>query len=79
MLNNIDSGRFLDIERNITFAWQIISKSKPRGTSSDGLNPNNAPMIASDLQNLKTQITQMAFGDLDNLFDHKPYPNSIIV
>lgn len=79
ILNNINDGRFLDIAKNITLGWVIQSKLKPRGTSSDGTNPNNPPMIANDLQILKTQIASMTFLELDNLFDHKPYPESPMV
>lgn len=79
LLNNINGGRFLDFARNITLAWQIQSELKPRGTSSDGTNPNNSLMNVDDLQNLKAQTLQMVFADMDNVFDHKPYPESAIV
>lgn len=79
LLNNINDGRVLEMARNITLGWQIQSKLKPRGTSSDGTNPNNPPMDSTELQNLKAQTSILTFAELDNLFDHKPYPESPIV
>lgn len=77
LLNNL-SGRYLELMRSIALAWQIQSILKPKGTSPDGKNPNNQTMEAAKLKELKDSIEKMSLEELDAMFDHQPYPDSLL-
>lgn len=74
LLNNINDGRWLSINRNVALAWYIQSKLKPKGTTADGSNPNNPPLAEASIKIFRDKCSIMSFQDLDNLFSHSPYP-----
>jgi len=76
LLNGIVDGLWLSIDRNLVLAWAIQSLLKPLGDSSDGVNPNTKSIDPGKLSELESKYLGMNFDQLDDAFDHFPYPES---
>jgi len=76
LVNGISDGQWLTVDRCMALAWAIQSELKPLGITNNGENPNKKNIDPSKLQELESKYLGMTFDQLDDAFDHAPYPTS---
>lgn len=67
-----DAERWLTVDRHVGLAWAIQSEARPEED-----NPHNPGLSAERLAVLREQWTKMTADELDDAFDHDPFPEGV--
>jgi hypothetical protein len=69
VLLNHDPEKWLSVDRHVGLACAIDSRQRPKQSTSEGNNPNNAEISPEMLDKFRSSWLQLSFEELDAEFD----------